>query len=345
MRTPTPGPGGRTDRDAPCTRRRRRREEEPAAVSAGPDGFVLQSEDGDYRLAAPRLRPRSTAASSRATRARSRSTPSCCGACGPSCRARSAKYFDFNIMPDFGGGNAVLQDAYLDVQATRRRLARAGRQVQGARGPGAAAVRDGDPVRGAGLSQRAGARSATWAWALRRAGWRRRPVRAPASSTARLDGGSVDRDLNDGKDLAGRLFLSPFKKGTSALKDLGFGIAGTHRQPDGRATRRTAPADSSAIVSLRPGRHGRRHAHAAGRRSSRSTPGPSACWRSTRGRTRSSGARRPASAPSVERQRLADDGRRASLTGERASFAGVRPTKPFDPGQGAVGRARAGVRA
>ena len=47
------------------------------------------------------------------------------------------------------------------------------------------------------------------------------------------DGGSVDTDLNDGKDLAGRVFLSPFKKGSSALKDLGFGIAGTTGKQSG----------------------------------------------------------------------------------------------------------------
>ena len=41
------------------------------------------------------------------------------------------------------------------------------------------------------------------------------------------DGGSVDTDLNDSKDFGGRIFISPFKKGQSALKDLGFGIAGT----------------------------------------------------------------------------------------------------------------------
>ena len=41
------------------------------------------------------------------------------------------------------------------------------------------------------------------------------------------DGGSVDLDLTDGKDVAGRLFLSPFKRRSRALKDLGFGIAGT----------------------------------------------------------------------------------------------------------------------
>ena len=51
------------------------------------------------------------------------------------------------------------------------------------------------------------------------------------------DGGSVDTDLNDGKDLAGRVFLSPFKKGSSALKDLGLRDRRHHRQAVGPAAR------------------------------------------------------------------------------------------------------------
>ena len=47
------------------------------------------------------------------------------------------------------------------------------------------------------------------------------------------DGGSVDLDLADGKDVAGRLFLSPFKRGTSPLEGLGFGMAGTTGKQSG----------------------------------------------------------------------------------------------------------------
>src|SRR5262249_29000281 len=41
------------------------------------------------------------------------------------------------------------------------------------------------------------------------------------------DGGSVDLDVNDGKDFDGRIFLLPFRRGHSALKDLGFGVGGS----------------------------------------------------------------------------------------------------------------------
>src|SRR5262249_38728665 len=41
------------------------------------------------------------------------------------------------------------------------------------------------------------------------------------------DGGNIDADLNDGKDVDGRIFVSPFKRGSSAVKELGFGISGT----------------------------------------------------------------------------------------------------------------------
>ena len=46
------------------------------------------------------------------------------------------------------------------------------------------------------------------------------------------DGGSIDTDLNDSKDLAGRLFLSPFKKGKSAAQGPGL----RHRRHDGKQT-------------------------------------------------------------------------------------------------------------
>jgi phosphate-selective porin OprO/OprP len=48
------------------------------------------------------------------------------------------------------------------------------------------------------------------------------------------DGGMADTDTNDSKDLAGRLFLQPWKtKGRSPLRGLGFGVAGTTGQANG----------------------------------------------------------------------------------------------------------------
>jgi phosphate-selective porin OprO/OprP len=54
------------------------------------------------------------------------------------------------------------------------------------------------------------------------------------------DGGSVDTDTNDGKDVVGRVFLSPFKKAKSPVKGLGFGVAGsTGKQSSAAASYRT----------------------------------------------------------------------------------------------------------
>ena len=99
------------------------------------------------------------------------------------------------------------------------------------------------------------------------------------------DGGSVDLDLADGKDVAGRLFLSPFKRGTSAFKDLGFGIAGTTgKQTGALPAYRSGGQVSLLTIVVRASRPTARAT--ASRRSSPSTRAASGSWRSTRGRSR-----------------------------------------------------------
>ena len=66
------------------------------------------------------------------------------------------------------------------------------------------------------------------------------------------DGGSLDGDLNDGKDLEGRIFFSPFRKGNSVWKELGFGISGHHRKAERAAAPRTVPAARSASSASSP---------------------------------------------------------------------------------------------
>lgn len=70
------------------------------------------------------------------------------------------------------------------------------------------------------------------------------------------DGGSTDIDVNDGKDVVGRVFLTPFSKDeTSLLRGLGVGIAGTWGDQSGplasyrsagRATVHTFASDVTA---------------------------------------------------------------------------------------------------
>ena len=42
------------------------------------------------------------------------------------------------------------------------------------------------------------------------------------------DAGNIDGDTNDAKDFVGRVFFQPWKaKGSSPLRGLGFGVAGS----------------------------------------------------------------------------------------------------------------------
>lgn len=142
-----------------------------------------------------------------------------------------AQYFDFYVAPDFGGGTTVLQDAYLDVRFTPKLRVRVGKtktpfgieRLQSAqslffveralpnnlvpnRDVGALVLGD---LAGGVFSYQAGVLNGV------------------------PDGGSVDTDTNDNKELAGRLFVSPWRtKYTSPLRGLGVGFAAT----SGKAT-------------------------------------------------------------------------------------------------------------
>lgn len=143
-----------------------------------------------------------------------------------------ARYFDFYVNPDFGAGTTVLQDAYLDVHTTPRFRVRVGKFktpfglerlqsgaallfVERALPTAIAPNRDlgvqihGELLDGVLLYQ-AGVFNGV------------------------VDGGSADADTNDGKDLAGRLFVQPWKRGqTKALARLGLGLAATHGHQSG----------------------------------------------------------------------------------------------------------------
>ena len=262
----------------PPRRRARPRRPRPTASSSSP-----RAATSACSCAAT---PSSTAASTRATTRRAgHRHASCCAARGRSVRARSGKYFDFSLMPDFGGGVAVLQDAYLELQA-----------VAEARACGSASSRRRSAS--SGCSRRRRIRFVERAFPTALVPNRDVGVQLTATSRAASsryaggvfngapDGGSVDADLNDGKDLAGRLFLSPFKRGSVGRSRTS--ASASPAPPASRRARspRTAPAASSAIVSHRSPASPPTARARASRRSSRSTRGRSACSASTRGRAR-----------------------------------------------------------
>lgn len=138
-----------------------------------------------------------------------------------------AKYYDFRIMPDFGNGTTVLQDAWLDIHYFDNARLEAGKFKSPV---GLERLQDeanlifwdralptnllpnrdvgvflhGDPFNGK-LSYQVGVVNGV------------------------VDNALLDTDSNNDKDGVARLFVSPFKGlDTEYLKGLGIGIAGTY---------------------------------------------------------------------------------------------------------------------
>jgi phosphate-selective porin OprO/OprP len=144
------------------------------------------------------------------------------------------KIFDFRIMPDFGVGTTVLQDAYMEARFDPAFRVRAGKFKP--------------PV---GLER---LQSATDLLFVERAlPTNLVPNRdlgvqvsgdlagGVASYAAGIfngvpDGSSADADTNNDKDVAARLFFQPFVRGTGALKNLGFGISASQGNQSGTPT-------------------------------------------------------------------------------------------------------------
>src|SRR5262249_41246898 len=137
-----------------------------------------------------------------------------------------AKYFDFYVNPDFGQGTTVLFDAYLDVHFTNKLRLRAGKmkspfsleRLQSASNltfveralPALVA-----PNRDVGVQVHGELAGGAFAYQL-------------ALLDGAGDGANIDLDTNDAKDVVGRVFVQPWKtKGSSPLRGLGFGLAGS----------------------------------------------------------------------------------------------------------------------
>jgi phosphate-selective porin OprO/OprP len=142
--------------------------------------------------------------------------------------------FDFRIMPDFGVGQTVLQDAYLEGRFSPAFKVRAGKfkppvgleRLQSATDllfVERAFPTNLVPNRDLGV-QIAGDLAGGVA------------TYAAGVFNGVPDGGSADADTNDAKDYAARVFFQPFIRGSGALKNLGFGVAGSTGDQEGTAT-------------------------------------------------------------------------------------------------------------
>src|SRR6185295_8771331 len=139
--------------------------------------------------------------------------------------------FDFRIMPDFGAGTTVLQDAYLDARFTPSFKVRAGKfkvpvgleRLQS--GSDILFVERGFPTnlvpnRDLGIQVHGDLATGTVNYQV-------------GVFNGVPDGASADVDSDSGKDVAARLFFQPFVNGVSAAKNFGFGLAASSGSPSG----------------------------------------------------------------------------------------------------------------
>jgi phosphate-selective porin OprO/OprP len=203
-------------------------------VSAGKGGFSLASADGQFQL---RIRGY-VQSDSRSFPGEGAELP----ASGsfilrrvrPTVEGTLFKLVDFRIMPDFGGGTTVLQDAYVDLKLSTGFKVRAGkfkspigleRLVSGAEMPfiERAFPTSIAPNRDVGVMAFGDVLANRLSWAA-------------GVSNGVPDGASADTDVREGKDVVARLFAHPFRsKGHERLQNLGFGLAGTFGTEHGLA--------------------------------------------------------------------------------------------------------------
>ncbi|HET8656601.1 MAG TPA: porin [Longimicrobiaceae bacterium] len=152
-------------------------------------------------------------------------------------------HYDFRLMTDFGEGKVSVQDAYADVHFIPQLRVRAGKfkppvgleRLQSAtnllfveRALPTSLV----PSRDVGLQPWGEAAGGALGYAV-------------GVFDGVADGGTSDGDADNGKEVAGRVFLEPFRNaGLPALHGLGVGVAGT------RGTQRSSPS-AAALPSYR----------------------------------------------------------------------------------------------
>jgi phosphate-selective porin OprO/OprP len=201
-----------------------------ASAVAGRDGFSLRSADGNFQLKLRGYthfdgrffqgddeRPATDQFLLRRVR--------------PIVEGTVYKIFDFRIMPDFAEGRTVLQDGYVEARFTPAFKLRAGKfkppvgleRLQSAteilfveRAFPTSLV----PNRDLGIQLSGDVANGTVSYAL-------------GVFNGVTDGGNGDGDINDSKDVAARLFFTPFAKSAGPLKNLGFGVAGSTGDQEG----------------------------------------------------------------------------------------------------------------
>ncbi len=304
---------------------------ETATVTAGREGFILKSSNNDYQLKVGGyvqsdgqfyLNDSSNAGTDTFIMRRVR----------PDIQGTVGKYINFRILPDFGAGTTVLQDAYVDLRYSPKLILRTGKfkspvgleRLQSATDlvfilralPTSLA-----PNRDLGLQLSGDLAQGRLNYAL-------------GVFNGVPDGGSVDADTNDGKDFAARLFATPFStaKLDHPLKGLGAGFAVTSGNQSGSLAALKSPGQNTYFSYLGGvSADGQRYRYSPQAYYYYGPFGLLAEFVATR-----QDLRKGTTNGTISRNAWQVAGSYL-LTGEHKSFKSVTPTKAFLPGKGGWG--------
>jgi phosphate-selective porin OprO/OprP len=318
----------------------------PPVLTAGSEGFALKSGDGkfvlklrgylqaDARIFPVKAEPGTTSFLIRNVRLIMEGT--------------LFEWFDFRIMPDFGEGKFELREAWLDIHAWKFLRLRAGKFKE----PFGLERLQTDttinfveralptslvPNRDVGLQIWGDVLDGTFAYAV-------------GLFDGVPDGGSVDGDNSDDKDIAARVFVQPFKKLKIApLAGLGVGFAVTFGKQAGTATAPNLPTfRSPGQVNVFSYLSDMTAAGTVVADGTRLRLSPQAYWywgpvgllfeyvRSDQGVTKD-----------VDSTRLTHTSWQLAgyfVFGGNATYDGVKPSHPFAPDKGAWGAVEIGAR-
>lgn len=259
--------------------------------------------------------------------------------------------YGFRFMPDFGDNKATIVDAYIDAKFDPKYQVRIGKFkpfVGLERLQSATDIRFAErsyvsnnilPNRDLGVSLYGENEGRTFSYAL-------------GFFNGATDGSEITTSLdsNSGKDLDGRVFFTPWAASDSALKGLGFGIGGTYGDVDGTTSNTGLPSYKSAgqsniFFSYAAGNSLATTAVASGKRSRWS---PQAYYyNGPFGFIGEYAQVKQDVALGAREQRLESDAWQLAgtwlLTGEDASFKGVKPFNPIGS-EGGWGAFELGVR-
>jgi len=305
-----------------------------AVVSAGADGFSVQSADGAFRL---RLRGFISADGRFYLDDASLRPPDgfLIRRARPIVDVTVWKRFDLRIAPEFAQGRVVLLDGYIDARASAVLSARVGkfkspfsleRLASEADLPllERSLVSNLAPDRDVGVMAYGDLAGATVSYSA-------------GAFDGAVDGASADVGEHDSKEVVGRVFVQPLRRGSTAAADLGFGAAATYDSLVGTAPLPHLPqfktSGEQVFFRYRP------EAVADGLHYRWSLQGY--YYHGPFGLL----AERVVSSQRVTRGDATADVAATgwevtssfALTGERESFQGMVPQRPLDPGSGQWG--------